>query len=267
MRKILILFLMFLVSSQVLASPTKVLVLKNVNPWGSNAVESTLSELGINYDIMTSDQFKQASLDELLNNYYMIIIESDQDQRFYDTIVQERWKLEEFVKRGRVLEIHACDHGWHGGRWRGPLPGGLEVVRRLSFYDYDLVNHRWLRSTYASHGYFVNVPDDAEILTVQSTNPWSPAQPDFTKPTTVKFRFGRGVIFATMETYEYSVKHTWGHYKRDWKNVLNTTISSNNNDAVNIAVPAKKRAPIPSGLVIISALLLVLVRWHLHRYR
>ena len=221
---------------------------------------------------MNSDQFRQTSLDYLLQNYYMIIIESDQDQRFYDTIVQEREKLEEFVRRGRVLEIHACDHGWHGGVWRGPLPGGLMVVRRFSYYDYDLVNHRWLYSTYASHGYFnlTSVPDGAEILTVQSTDPWSPAQPDLNKPTTVKFRFGRGIIFATMETYEYSVKYRWGHNRREWENVLNTTISSNNDEATIIVANAsgsKRRAPIPQELVVLSALLLVLVSEYLREKR
>ena len=236
-----------------------------------------LGNMGISYDVMNSDQFRQTSLDYLLQNYYMIIIESDQDQRFYDTIVQEREKLEEFVRRGRVLEIHACDHGWHGGVWPqqqngllGPLPGGLMVVRRFSYYDYDLVNHRWLRSTYASHGYFTNVPDDAEILTVQSANRWRPTQPDLNKPTTVKFRFGRGIIFATMETYEYSVTYRWGHNRREWENVLNTTISSNNDEATIIVANAsgsKRRAPIPPELVVLSALLLVLVGEYLREKR
>jgi len=71
MRKAAVVILMLLVfSSLSLALPTKILVLKNRNAWGSTALESTLSSLGISYEVMNSDQFKQTSLDELLNNYY-----------------------------------------------------------------------------------------------------------------------------------------------------------------------------------------------------
>ena len=118
----------------------------------------------------------------------MTIIENDQDQEFYDTIVQERTKLEEFVKAGRFLHINACDHGWGRGVWKGTLPGGLTVVS----LNYDVVNQRWLYSSYASHGYFTNVPQDAEILTVQSADTYRPTEPDYSKPITVKFSLERG---------------------------------------------------------------------------
>lgn len=107
-----------------------------------------------------------------------------------------------------------------GGVWKGTLPGGLTVVGRFSYYDYDVVNQRWLYSTYVSHGYFTNVPQDAEILTVQSANTYSPTEPDYSKPTTVKFKFGKGMIYATIETFEYSVRY----YPTTWKSLFSETL-------------------------------------------
>lgn len=270
-RKIVVLiFILLIFSSLSSALPTKVLLLKNRNAWSSTALESTLSSLGITYDVMNSDQFKQTSLDELLNNYYMIIIESDQDQKFYDTIIQERTKLEEFVKAGRFLHINACDHGWGRGVWKGTLPGGLTVIRRFSYYDYDVVNQRWLYSTYASHGYFANVPQDAEILAVQSTNQYSPTEPDYSKPTTVEFKFGKGMIYATMETFEYSVTYTYSRYRKIWRSLFSGTLDTNENEAMDVlnsvtVKVVKAVAPVPMGSVVLSAFLIIFVGLYLRR--
>lgn len=192
------------------------LILKNVDAWSSNANEVVLTELGVSYDVMSAAQLNSLTASDLINTYDMILIASDQNQQFYDDLGPQMPKLEEFVKAGKVLQIHAANWGWHGGRWTTPLPGGVEIVNSYSNYDYILGNGTWLYSTYASHGYLINVPTGAEIITVQGDG----STPNYNKPSTIIYSFGSGRVMASGLTFEYSVKYRGPEWKAFLKELI-----------------------------------------------
>ena len=201
----------------------RVLVLKNVDAWNSKAVEEMLDEIGVPYDVLSSSDFAPLTASDIINKYDLIIIESDQTQEFYDELAPEMGDIEEFVKAGKVLEVHTANWGWHGGIWKTPLPGGVEIAQGYSNYDYHVEKGVWYYSTFASHGYLVNLPKDVKILMVQSDTSYSQGNPDYNKPSAVTYTFGAGLVFATGLTLEYSAK-----YKGDyWKELLKEIITSN----------------------------------------
>ncbi|MDK2853810.1 MAG: hypothetical protein PWQ92_704 [Thermococcaceae archaeon] len=110
----------------------KVLILKNVDAWNFDTNEVVLTELGVSYDVMTADQLNSLTTSDLINTYDMILIASDQNQQFYDDLGPQMLKLEEFVKAGKVLQVHAANWGWHGGLWTTSLPGGVSITRAVS---------------------------------------------------------------------------------------------------------------------------------------
>lgn len=97
-------------------------MLKNVDAWNSKVVEEMLDEIGVPYDVLSSSDFAPLTASDLINKHDLIIIESDQTQEFYDELAPEMRDIEEFVKAGKVLEVHAANWGWHGGEWKTPLP-------------------------------------------------------------------------------------------------------------------------------------------------
>lgn len=146
----------------------------------------------------------------------MILITSDQNQVFYNDLGPQMPKLEEFVKAGKVLQIHAANWGWHGGRWTTPLPAGVEIVNSYSNYEYMVKNGTWLYSTYSSHGYLINVPTGAEIITVQGDG----STPDYTKPSTIIYSLGRGRVLVSGLTFEYSVRYGGPEWKAFLKELI-----------------------------------------------
>jgi len=193
-----------------------VLILKNSDAWGSPSVEKTLTNMSIPYDVMTSTELQNKTAQDLIGTYDMIIIVSDQRQQFYNEIDPQMGKLEEYVKAGKVLEIHAANWGWGGGRWLNPLPGGAEIQRSYSTHDYVIANNTTVTSNYASHGYFTGLPANAEIITVQAPT----GTPDNTKPSTAIYALGSGKVFVTGLTIEYSVARKGPEWEAFYKEII-----------------------------------------------
>ncbi|NJE61457.1 pyrolysin [Thermococcus sp. 21S7] len=196
-----------------------VLILKNSDAWGSPTVEKTLANMSIPYDVMTSTELQNKTARDLIGAYDMIVIVSDQGQGFYNEMGPQMGKLEEYVKAGKVLEIHAANWGWGGGVWTTPLPGGVEITKGYSSHDYVLANNTTLTSSYASHGYFVGLPANAEVITVQAPT----GTPENTRPSTAVYTLGDGRVFVTGLTIEYSVARKGS----EWEAFYKKTIKSN----------------------------------------
>ncbi|WP_240910753.1 pyrolysin [Thermococcus sp. MAR1] len=193
-----------------------VLILKNSNAWSSPSVENILTDMSIPYDVMTSTELQNKTAQELIGTYDMIIIVSDQGQQFYNEIGPQMGKLGEYVKAGNVLEIHAANWGWNGGLWTTPLPGNVTITQSYSPYDYVIANNTTLISNYASHGYLIGLPANAEIITVQAPG----GSPDYGKPSTAVYAFGNGKVFVTGLTIEYSVARKGPEWKAFYKEVI-----------------------------------------------
>ncbi|WP_246454715.1 pyrolysin [Thermococcus camini] len=193
-----------------------VLILKNSDAWGTPAVEDVLTGMGVPYDVMTSTELQNKTARDLIGAYDMIIIVSDQGQQFYNEIGPQMGKLEEYVKAGNVLEIHAANWGWNGGLWTTPLPGNVTITQSYSGRDYVIANNTTLISSYASHGYLIGLPANAEIITVQAPG----GSPDYGKPSTAVYAFGNGNVFVTGLTIEYSVARKGPEWKAFYKEVI-----------------------------------------------
>ncbi|WP_238515779.1 pyrolysin [Thermococcus sp. 4557] len=220
-------------------SPTNynVLILKNSDAWGSPSVENTLTNMSIPYDVMTSTELQNKTAQDLIGAYDMIIIVSDQGQQFYNEIGPQMGKLEEYVKAGKVLEIHAANWGWGGGLWTTPLPGGVEIKKSYSNHDYVLANNTTLTSSYASHGYFVGLPANAEIITVQAPT----GTPDNTRPSTATYTFGNGKVFVTGLTIEFSVARKGPEWEAFYRGIIMDNLGYS-----SIVLPPK--APLQRGI-------------------
>ncbi|NJE02708.1 pyrolysin [Thermococcus sp. MV11] len=193
-----------------------VLVLKNSDAWGSPSVENTLTNMGVPYDVMTSAELQNRTTQGLIDTYDMIIIVSDQSQDFYDEIGPQMGKLEDYVRAGRVLEIHAANWGWGGGVWTTPLPRDVTLTKSYSRRDYVIANNTTLASSYASHAYLNNLPADAEIITVQAPS----GTPEYGRPSTAVYTLGNGRVFVTGLTIEYSVARKGPEWEAFYREII-----------------------------------------------
>ncbi len=181
-----------------------VCIFKDVNPWGSTAVENILSANGIPYEVHTSSEF--GSLD--FNQYGMIVFSGDQPQSFYNAYASYVWKFENYVEAGGFLNFFSCDSGWNGGSLTAPLPGGMQWTGWI-YENYNVIddpshpvvqgvpNPFW--GNYASHGHFSNLPADAHVIAHEQSGG---------QPTIVEYRLGAGWFIAFGQPLEIS--YDWG---------------------------------------------------------
>jgi len=209
-------------SANINVQPIKVALFKNVDPWEYPANEEALDQYGVPYAIFSSDDFTRINI----TKFSKVIIASDQDQRFYDGMqrVGTAW-LQNYAFEGGVLEIHAADYGWNGGRWAGPLPGGLQWNQYFSDYvtivdlthlvvnipnpitDTELDEWRW-----STHGYFTRYPQNSHIVIKEDTLGF---------PAYLEFEWGDGVIIASSQTLE------WGYMRAQRSLILENSLLYN----------------------------------------
>jgi len=193
----------------------KVLLIKDVDPWGYSSNEEVLMNLGISYDVANSRDV--ADID--LSKYKVVIIASDQPQSFYDTMATLMPKFEDYVSKGGILEVHACDMGWQGGYWSELLPGHVHHETYYDQYNYivdpehpiveGLTDEDFQNWNHVSHGYFTDLVEGTHIILVDSEE----------RPTFIEYKFGAGVVVASMETLEWTVQRG---YCQDGKILYNT---------------------------------------------
>jgi len=194
-------------SANVNVQPISTALLLNAEPWGSPANEEVLSKYGVPYAVYGSQDFGQIDL----TKFSKVIVASDQNQKFYDDMNTYRLWFEDYVKGGGMLELHAADSGWNGGKWVGTLPGGLVWNGYYAQYvtivdplhpvvtlpnpitDAELDN--W---NYAVHGWFISYPQNSYIVIKEDGTGY---------PAYLEFDYGAGVIAATSQTLEWAYMH------------------------------------------------------------
>jgi hypothetical protein len=190
-----------------MVSALTVALFQNYDSWGYPANQEALDRLGITYVVLSSNDFGLTDL----SMFSKVVIASDQDQSFYNGMAAYRTWFEDYVRSGGVLEIHAADFGWHGGRWEGSLPGGLEWE---SYYGQEVTvvdpAHPVLNTpnaiteaelsfwNFAVHGCFAAYPVDAHVIIIEDR---------YLKPAYLEFEYGAGAILATSQTIEWSYKN------------------------------------------------------------
>lgn len=191
-------------SVKVLVSALSVALFQNYDPWGYPANQEALDRYGVPYVVLRSGDFGRVDL----SAFSKVVVASDQDQAFYDSMDAYRWWFEDYVSSGGILEVHAADWGRNGGTWIGPLPGGLQWTNYYGEYvtvvdpahelvttpnaisDEELDN--W---NYAVHGIFSAYPVDAHIIIIEDSS---------RMPAYLEFSYGSGFIIASSQTLEWA---------------------------------------------------------------
>ncbi len=196
-------------SLRTIAENADVLVIKNKHPWDSAANEILLSDLNINYKVITIEESRNMDF----SSYRLIIVANDQVDSFYRSLSEIRTKLELFVMNGGTLLYGICDAGWGGGYSDLLIPGDIQlgpvayeynnyivdnshpVVTGVLTDEAELTNSH-LYNNYASHRYFQmsSLPIDTNIVLNAGDD----------KPTLIEYPIGNGIVIASALTWEHS---------------------------------------------------------------
>lgn len=192
----------------------EILLIQDSQPWTTDSNENVLENLKKEGYI---DAWTKCSTSDVLNgkvilaNYSLVLFANDQTTSTYNKYAQFADDLATYVEQGGALVFGACDGGWRGGDLTAALPGGATTGWQLDYNNQitdannaivtgentdgkALVNDD-LRSTYCSHVYFNNLPENANVI-FENTNG---------NPTLVEYAYGNGYVIASGLTWEYSV--------------------------------------------------------------
>ena len=169
-----------------------VLLVQNLLPGRVSANEEVLEGSGIDFVTITSEEFAGTDL----SRYRMVLIPSDQNGAFYRTMSAQNGKIEEFVRHGGTLELHAV--GWPNALddvTELRLPGGVEI----RFTGYMLQN----RILDRGHPILAGIPstfliDDENQSGFRALPPGTRilAADETGEPNLIVYRFGSGVVIA-----------------------------------------------------------------------
>jgi hypothetical protein len=178
----------------------QVLLLMDVLPFGSDALQQVLAANGIAFDIATSREM--GSID--LSRYSTVIIASDQTLGFYVNYGVNRSKFRDYVGAGGFLWVGAAAWGWNGGNFDGEqLPGGTVVRGPVYEYTNEVVDETHpamqgvpnpFTGSAASHAVFADLPQGAKTIARGH---------DTGLPTLVEYAYGSGRVLAFGQTLEF----------------------------------------------------------------
>lgn len=188
-------------------SSLSVALFQNYDPWDYPADKEALDRYGIPYVVFSSNDFGIVDL----GAFSKVVVASDQDQTFYNGMDAYRWWFEDYAENGGILEVHAADHGWHGGGWIGTVPGGLRWMSYSGQYVTAVdLEHKLLNTpnvitegeldgwNSAVHGYFSAYPADAHVIIIEDSS---------RMPAYLELSYGSGLIIASSQTLEWAYAH------------------------------------------------------------
>lgn len=178
-----------------------VLVLMDVQPWGTDAMFQLLTANGITFDLAGSAQL--GGLD--LSGYDTVFIASDQPTSFYQAYEASFDLFDDYVANGGKLWVGASAWGWNGGDFTGGrLPGGATVLGLDVEYENTIVDpaHPIMQGVpnpvagnAVSLTSFANLPAGTNILAQGVVAG---------RPTTIEYEYGAGHVIAFGQALEYA---------------------------------------------------------------
>ncbi|MGH9243967.1 MAG: malectin domain-containing carbohydrate-binding protein, partial [Acidimicrobiales bacterium] len=175
------------------------LVLQDVLPWGSDAIEQVLTDNGFEYDVGGSGDF--GTID--LFAYEAVFVANDQPQGFYNAFEANLGRFEDYVASGGVLWFGGSAWGFGGGSPDGmQMPGGGTLNGPIYEGTNDVVapDHPLAEGlpdpfsgTSASHAVFRDLPDGTVIATGTSSG----------EDTLIEYPLGAGLVLAVGQTVEF----------------------------------------------------------------
>jgi hypothetical protein len=169
-----------------------VLVIRDELPWGDNVTVPILQGMGATVSTATSGTYPAMDF----SGYTKIVVESVQNQNFYNVFQANLAKFTTYVTNGGVLQINGCTQGIAFN-----LPGGASSVLEYSDDGYHaLPGHPFLVGVpdpffgdWANHNGIANLPAGAVIITRDIPQNF---------PTTVTYQIGSGTVIASGLTLE-----------------------------------------------------------------
>ncbi|MEZ4687852.1 MAG: PKD domain-containing protein [Bacteroidia bacterium] len=173
---------------------TGMLVVIDQFPWGFDIVTWLGQQFGFPLNTISSSGLDSHDL----SSYGWIMFVGDQPNAYYNCVIRNEARLEQFVQSGGLLQMHLATRGVSIR-----LPGGLSSRDGFREGNNDILmpGHPVmqglgspLQGNMANHGYFSNLPPQARVLSRTSLSQL---------PTTVVYSLGRGEVLATTMTWEY----------------------------------------------------------------
>ena len=199
-----------IVSQSIVVNPFisgPVAIFRNNLAWDANTTDMILDNYGIDYTVYNSSQMGTV----VLNQYEKVIIESDQDQLFYDTLGYYIPWFESYAASGGILEIHACDDCWHYGIWDGLylMPGGfgqnhgIVDIISINLTTHAIVNTPNLITEQELSGLAIGsfdiFPSSSKQIMIDSIT---------SNPVFIELGYGQGTILITMQALEFAYAYT-----------------------------------------------------------
>ncbi|MEE9554075.1 MAG: hypothetical protein V3W18_07220 [candidate division Zixibacteria bacterium] len=190
-------------------SALSVIIFRDLLPWDSRALDSALSEMGLDRGT-GENQFYIYPSSEMANiemrpGIDLVVISNDQPQYFYDNYAANHDRIEQFARDGGTLLWCACDMGWNYGSIDAAgliLPGSvtisysLDQINLVSTPGYSMLDGfaDTLFGNYASQIIFTNLPAGSiEYLKDSSDN-----------PTLIGFAVEEGWVLVSGQPLEYN---------------------------------------------------------------
>src|SRR5262249_19004020 len=105
-------------------SGATVLLVQDVQPWGTTSSEAVLQAQHLSFDLVTTSTLAGVKL----LAYQKVIVAADQPTSTYQALAARMGQLTDFVDAGGVLEFHAAGWGFNGGDASlVTLPGGMHI--------------------------------------------------------------------------------------------------------------------------------------------
>lgn len=183
--------------------PMRIAYFRDWDPWGTLSNQDAMDAVGIPYDVYNSADFGSV----ILSNYKKLVIGSTQPYSFYQAVVNERARLENWLLSGGVFEMHMATYtseDWSGLYLPGGFTSEMDLIADVGIADpgHDIVNipnvitdgelDGWF---YSSHGYVRDIQSPYDVLLIDEASG---------DPVGVEIFLGRGTVLATMQTLEWA---------------------------------------------------------------
>jgi hypothetical protein len=214
--------------------PLKVLIFRDIFPWGYNAIPDVLGLADVQPDVFGTNVMTSTDLSQ----YSVIIIPSVQGDAFCNIYNNNAERFASFVQAGGTLVMQSA--GYTTDTCSKTLPGGASSIAAYDINNtIDLPSHpialgvsTVLTGFSASHGFLTNLPAGSTIIARRAT--------PSAEPTLAEYTYGAGRVIASTLTDEFY----WPWSSNDIGKVLTNKLTY----AVNQSAYAANRTwTLPAG--------------------
>lgn len=186
-----------------------VLLVKDCQPWHTDANETVLRDLDVAYERIPSSGLGDTDL----RAFGTVVLPSTQDVDYYERLEANREALSRYVEAGGTLVSHVMYYGYpcDAGARGNYLPGGVTAVESYSTEDVVItdpahpsvsgLSSRDIDKVNLAIADLANVPDSATVVATNSSTG---------EPAYVEYGHGSGQVIATGLLPEFGFYRNYG---------------------------------------------------------